>query len=136
MGELLLQPILLATGEGLNRHLIALRQLQHHLGKTALLQLHQELDAVATSPTGEAVVDLLGGGHRHGRRVVLMERAETHKFPSPPLEHHVLGHHVHNVGSLLDGSDGAGMELGGHQEEGGLGDIRRLNRDPKVKHGP
>ena len=107
--ELLPQPLLLGSVQGVHGHLVAARQIQHHVAEAAVLQLHQKLDAAATGTAGEAVVDLLGRRYGQRRRLVVMERTEADVFLALALEHHVLGHHVNDVGPLLDRVNGAGM---------------------------
>jgi hypothetical protein len=41
-----------------------------------------------------------------------MKRANTNEFPSLFFEHHVLTHHINDVGALLNGVDGAGVQTG------------------------
>ena len=113
-GQLLPQPFLLRTIDRLDRQLISPRQIQHHIAETLALELHQELDGVAASTTGEAVVELLGGRHRHRRFAVVMERTDPDEFPSLLLEHHVLAHHINDVGPFLHGLDRSGVQAGVH----------------------
>ena len=113
-GQLLPQPFLLRTIHRLDRQLVAPRQIQHHIAETLALELHQELDGVAASTTGEAVVELLGGRHRHRRFAVVMERTDPDEFPSLLLEHHVLAHHINDVGPFLDGLDRSWVQAGVH----------------------
>jgi hypothetical protein len=111
-GELLPQPLLLGTVEGLDRQLVLAGQIQHHLAEAGALQLHQELDGVAAGAAGEAVIELFGGRHRHRRGCVVVEGADADEFPALLLEHHVLPHHIDDVGPFLDGLDRAGVETG------------------------
>ena len=111
-GQLLLQPLLLRTVNGLDGHLIAPGQVQHHVAETLPLKLHQELDGVAAGTTGEAVVELLGGRHRHRRLAVVVKRTDADKLPSLLLQNNVVTHHINNVGPLLDGVDRAGVKTG------------------------
>ena len=119
--ELLAQPLLLGTLQGFHRQLVFAGQFQHHIGEAAALQLHQELDGVATGAAGEAVIELLSRRHRHRRRCVVVEGADPHELPPLLLEHHVLSHHIHDVGTLLDGLDRSGVETGAGQGRQGLG---------------
>ena len=41
-----------------------------------------------------------------------MKWADTNEFPSLFFEHHVLAHNINDVGTLLNGVDGAGVETG------------------------
>ena len=116
--ELLAQALLLRPIEGLDGKLIAAGQLEHHIGEAAALQLHQKLDRVAAGTAGETVVELLGRRHRHRRRFVVVEGTEPHELPPLLLQHHVLAHHVDDVGALLHGFDRAGMEAGNAQDSG------------------
>ena len=111
-GELLLQPLLLRTINGLDRHLIATGQIQHHIAETLPLKLHQELDGIAARTTGEAVVELLGGRHRHRRLAVVVKRTDADKLPSFLFQNDVVAHHIDDVRPLFDGVDGAGMKSG------------------------
>jgi len=111
-GELLLEPLLLLDIERFHRQRVAPGQLHHHVAEALALQLHQELETVAASATGEAVIELLGRRHRHRRRFVVVEGAEANKFAPLLLEHHVLTHHIHDVGPFLDRLDRAWMQAG------------------------
>ena len=42
-----------------------------------------------------------------------MKWTDPDEFPALLLEHHVLTDDINNVGSLLDGLDGAGVKTGG-----------------------
>ena len=122
-GELLAQPLLLGTIEGFNRQLVFTGQLQDHIGEAEPLQFHQELDRITAGTAGEAVVELLGGRHRHRRRFVVVEGADPDELPPLLLEHHVLTHHINNVGPFFDRLDRAGMEAReGHGQRGRTGE--------------
>ena len=108
--ELLPQALLLIGIERFNRQGVTPRQLHHHIAEALTLQLHEELEAVAAGPTGEAVIELLGRRHRHRRRFVVMKGAEPHKFTALLFEHHVLTDHINDVGPFLDRLNRAGMK--------------------------
>ena len=116
-GELLAKPFLLRAIQGFNRQLIAPRQLQHHIAEILALQFHQELDRIAAGTAGKAVIKLFGWRHRHRRRAVVVEGANANKFPPLLLEHHVLTHHINDVGPLLDGFNRARMQAGQTQRQ-------------------
>ena len=48
-----------------------------------------------------------------------MEGTDADEFAPLLLEHHVLTHHIDDVGTLLDGLDRAGMKARAAQERGG-----------------
>ena len=118
-GELLAQPLLLGGVDGVHRQLVPAGQLQHHIAEAAALQLHQKLDRIAAGTAGEAVVELLGWRHRHRRRGVVVEGADPDELPPLFLQHHMLSHHIDDVGPFLDGFDRAGVEAG--KSQGGRG---------------
>ena len=120
-GELLAEPLLLRTIQGFNRQLIAPRQLQHHIAKTLALQFHQELDRITAGTTGKAVIKLFSWRHRHRRRAVVVEGTDANKLPTLFLEHHVLTHHIDDVGPLLDGLNRARMQAGQIQRQAPMG---------------
>ena len=127
-GELLAQALLLGPIEGFDRQLVLARQLQHHIAETLALVFHQELDRIATGPAGEAVVELLGGGHRHRRRFVVVKGTDADVFPALLLEHHVLADHIDDVGPFLDGLNRAGVETG--KAQGAKGERWDLMQGP------
>ena len=110
--QLLFEFLLLRTIDGLHRQLISAGKVKHHLAETLTLKLHQELDGVSSCAAGEAVIELLGRRHRHGRLAVVVKRADADKFTTLFLEHDVLTHNIHDVGAFLDGLDGAWVKSG------------------------
>ena len=109
-GKLLPEPLLLWPLQGFHRQLVLACQLQHHIAEALALQFHQELDGIASSAAGEAVVELLGWRHRHRRRFVVVEGTDPDELTPLFLEHHVLAHHINDVSAFLDGFNRAGME--------------------------
>ena len=110
--ELLPQTLLLGPLDRFDRQLIFPSEIQHHIAETLTLQLHQKLDGVASSPAGKAVIELLGGRHRHRRLAVVVKRANADELTPLLLEHNVLTNHINDVGPLLDGFNRAGVEPG------------------------
>jgi hypothetical protein len=116
-GELLTQPFLLGAFEGLHRQLVAACQIEHDIAEGGALELHQKLDGISPGPTRKAVVDLLGRRHRHRWGGVVVEGADANEFPTLLLQHHVLAHHIHDVGAFLDRFDRARVQAGESQAQ-------------------
>ena len=59
-----------------------------------------------------------------------MEGADPNKLSALLLEHNVLTHHINDVGALLDGLDGSGMQTGTDHwpivEDPGAGDEKSV----------
>jgi hypothetical protein len=112
-GELSLQFLPFGRFQGFDRHLVALGQIQHHIGKGALVQLHQKLEGIAPRPAGKAVVKLLTGADAKAGRLVFVEGAEPDKVFALLFQHHMLGDNIDNIGAIAHRFDGVGVKAGG-----------------------
>ena len=71
-----------------------------HIGH--LLVLHDEADGIASLSASEAMACAACRRHDEGRCLFVMERTQSLIVCSAAPQRYKLGHHVHNVGGVLD----------------------------------
>lgn len=59
-----------------------------------MVVFHQELDGIATSPTTEAFVDILGGRNSERRCFFVMKWAQSYQVNASALQLYIILHHV------------------------------------------
>ncbi len=127
------RPILRAGLILRNLQPVVLGQVAYGLDKAHAGVFHQEVDGVAMLAAAEAVVELLGGADRERRRLLGVERAQSHEIGPPLLELYVAADDLHDVDArkqLLD--EGLGKGHANNCREGGP----RAGQSGRKKAGP
>ena len=83
-------------------HVVETRELFDGLGKFEALVAHEKADGVAGDAATEALEELLGGAHREGRRLFLVEGTARLIVLPRLLERHVTPHDVDDVGAVKE----------------------------------
>ena len=74
----------------------------HRFREVGFVHLHQEFENVAAGAAAEAVVDLLDGVDREGRRFLGMKWAEADEILAALFQAHVFADHADDVRLLFD----------------------------------